>query len=277
MHKSSSHTVFIFSCLLIVIALLISCKSRNDSGISSPKTATASVMNPPSMKKEIDTVGLDYIMGHFDPASDDRFVIIKDKYADRSGLYMRKEAYTEFLRMYDAAYKDGIQFKIRSATRNFDYQKGIWERKWTGKTKVSDGTNVHTDIKEAIDKALKILEYSSMPGTSRHHWGTDIDLNSFDNKWFESGEGLKLYTWMQEHAHKYGFCQPYTAKGPDRPYGYNEEKWHWSYTPISADLIQEAETLKDNMIRGFLGAEQAEAIGVVEKYILGINSSCKSH
>ncbi len=274
MYNSPSHTLFLF--FSIVIGIIYSCKPKIER-THSPNIVSASIIDTQSMNRLIDTVGMDYIMGHFDPATDNRFTIIEDKYADRSGLLMRIEAYEEFIRMYDAASAEGIRFKIRSATRNFDYQKGIWERKWLGQTIVSDGTNVHTDIAQPIDKALKILEYSSMPGTSRHHWGTDIDLNSFDNGWFESGEGLKLYTWMQAHAHEYGFCQPYTTKGVDRPHGYNEEKWHWSYIPLSADLIQEAERLNDNMIKGFMGAEQAEAIGVVEKYILGINSTCKIH
>ena len=29
------------------------------------------------------------------------------------------------------------------------------------------------DDEAAIDK---IIEYSTLPGTSRHHWGTDIDI-----------------------------------------------------------------------------------------------------
>jgi len=168
------------------------------------------------------------------------------------------------------------KFDPKSATRNFDYQKGIWERKYTGATKLSDGTNVATDIKDTKDKCLKILEYSSMPSTSRHHWGTDIDINAFNNAYFESGEGKKLYTWMLTHAADYGWCQPYTPHGPDRPHGYFEEKWHWSYMPISKILTQQAEAeFKDEMITGFMGSEAATEIGVVEKYVLGINKACR--
>lgn len=226
--------------------------------------------------KKISKEELDYLMGKFDPKSDERFVVIPTKYADRAGLYMRKEAYESFIKMHDAAAAEGIDMQIRSATRNFDYQKGIWERKYTGQTKLSDGTNVATDIAQPIDKCLKILEYSSMPSTSRHHWGTDIDINAFNNDYFKSGKGKKLYDWMVEHASKYGYCQPYTPYGKGRPYGYNEEKWHWSYMPISQKLTQQAKQhLKDEMIEGFSGAESAPEIGVVEKYVLGINPACK--
>ena len=40
------------------------------------------------------------------------------------------------------------------------------ENKWTGKRLLSDGTNVANDIADDVEKALKILEYSSMPGSS---------------------------------------------------------------------------------------------------------------
>jgi len=134
--------------------------------------------------------------------------------------------------MYNAAKADGIDLVVRSATRNFSYQRGIWERKWSGKTKLSDGVNAATDITVDRDRAVKIMNYSAMPGASRHHWGTDIDLNSFNNSYFESGTGLKVYKWLEQNAHKYGYCRPYTPKNNGRT-GYEEEKWHWSYTPLS--------------------------------------------
>ena len=115
-----------------------------------------------------------------------------------------------------------------------------------------------------------------MPGTSRHHWGTDIDLNSFENSWFESGEGLVVYNFLVENAEKFGFCQPYTPKGESRPNGYEEEKWHWSYMPVSGRLTGLAESiLRDTAISGFQGAEAAAEIQVVEHYVLGINPDCR--
>ena len=131
------------------------------------------------------------------------------------------------------------------------------------------------EFPNAKDRALKILEFSSMPSTSRHHWGTDLDLNNFTNKYFESGKGKKEYEWLYNNAHTFGFCQPYTAKGTARPDGYNEEKWHWSYLPLSKKYIDQMKLrMNDETVKGFLGAEAAKEIGVVEKYILGINKAC---
>jgi LAS superfamily LD-carboxypeptidase LdcB len=227
----------------------------------------------PQEPEPIDTDKIDYIMGQFEPDQHDDFVLIPSHYASRKGMYLRKEAFEDYLKMYEHASSDGIKFTIRSATRNFEYQRGIWERKWTGETILSDGTAA-SNVEDFVSRAKKILLFSSMPSTSRHHWGTDIDLNSFDNAYFESGQGLQEYNWLLEHAATYGFCQPYTDKSGGRT-GYEEEKWHWTYMPISKDLTEYAASyLSDDMITGFLGSEVAAEIGVVKNYVLGINGQC---
>ncbi|MBK8672515.1 MAG: D-alanyl-D-alanine carboxypeptidase family protein [Bacteroidetes bacterium] len=30
-----------------------------------------------------------------------------------------------------------------------------------------------------------------MPGSSRHHWGTEVDINALSNAYFSTGEGKK--------------------------------------------------------------------------------------
>jgi len=215
----------------------------------------------------------DYVMGKYEPNAHQDFTLIRAEHADREGMYVRKEAYEAFQKMYDHALKDGHRLIIRSAARNFNYQKGIWERKWKGETILSDGTKA-SDISDRKGRAKKILLYSSMPGTSRHHWGTDIDLNSFNNEYFKQGAGGKIYDWLKTHAATYGFCQPYTDKASGRT-GYEEERWHWSYQPIAKDLTRYSkEHLSNQMITGFLGDEAAQEIDVVTNYILGISSVC---
>jgi D-alanyl-D-alanine carboxypeptidase len=218
---------------------------------------------------------IDYLTGKFKPEDHPAFVVINRKYANQEGRILRKEAYEAFLKMHDAAKADSINLQIISATRNFDYQKGIWERKWNGQRQV-EGQDLSQTMPNAKERALKILEYSSMPGTSRHHWGTDIDINDFENSYFESGRGLKEYEWLKANAGRYGFCQVYTEKGTERPDGYEMEKWHWSYLPLAKPLTEMAkEQLKNENISGFKGAEAATKIDVVQKYVLGIHPSCQ--
>ena len=215
---------------------------------------------------------ISYIRGRFNPKVHPDFMEIDSLHADRPDLYLRKDTYRAFVKMYEHAMADGIRLQIRSATRNFNVQKSIWEAKWTGERLIEGGEDLSETTPDPKERALKILRYSSMPGTSRHHWGTDIDLNSFENSWFAEGEGLDIYNWLTEHAAEYGFCQPYSA---GRPYGYFEERWHWSYMPVSAPLTAYAkENLKNEMIDGFLGSESAVLIDVVKHYVLGINEKC---
>lgn len=261
------------SCLALILA---ACSnpgaSANQGAVKQDTMNAAKAVDNPSVVTTDTSFTLDYLTGHFDPAKHPDFTRIDDQYADKIGLYLRKDAYEKFLEMYAAAEKEGIKLIIRSATRNFDYQKRIWENKWEGNQSLEGGENASKAYPEAKERALAILRYSSMPGTSRHHWGTDIDLNSFNNSYFDQGAGKAIYDWLQDHASEYGFCQPYTA---GRPHGYNEERWHWSYLPIARQLTHLAKaSLKDDNIKGFKGDEAAKAIGVVEKYVLGINAAC---
>lgn len=267
----------------IVVLVALGCQMRENttgnetkpvvSESAPPSTEVAIAPDePPTAPGEDFTT--DYLMGKFDPAQHPEFTLIAQKHASRSDMYLRKDAYDAFIRMQDAAKQEGIRLLIISATRNFDRQKQIWEAKWTGAQPVG-GQNIAKTIEDPVKRALKILEYSSMPGSSRHHWGTDIDLNDLNDAHFQTPEGRKVYEWLRAHAAEYGYCQPYSPQGKDRPHGYHEEKWHWSYMPVSKTLTEQArKTLKDELISGFKGAETATSIGVVKKYVLGINREC---
>jgi LAS superfamily LD-carboxypeptidase LdcB len=214
-----------------------------------------------------------YLMGKFDPAKDERFSKIPAPYAQKE-MFMRIEALESFKKMHAAAKEAGISLLIISATRPFDVQKSIWEAKWTGMRKV-DGKMLPKEVKDPKGRAVKILRWSSMPSTSRHHWGTDVDINNLEPDYFSRGQGLKEYEWLVANAAQFGFCQVYSEMGENRPYGYQEEKWHWSYLPISKDLTNAyAQKISDQDIGGFLGSESAPMIEVVKKYVLGINPDC---
>jgi zinc D-Ala-D-Ala carboxypeptidase len=221
------------------------------------------------------TIDLNYVMGKFEPATHNDFVEIPLKYTDKSKRYLHKETLNAFIKMYNAALKAGHKITIISATRNFDYQKSIWEKKWRGVTKLESGKDA-SKIENPVERAMAILRYSSMPGTSRHHWGTDIDINKLENNYFEKGAGKNLYAWMKKHASSFGFCQVYSPKGIHRPNGYQEEKWHWSYMPLSSKVTDVAKKqLSNNKIQGFEGAETAVEIDMLHKYVLGTNIDCK--
>ena len=76
-----------------------------------------------------------YLMGKFDPAKREDFVAVPTEYnIGGYKMYLRKETLDAFLKMQNAADLDGVNLKIASATRNFIYQKNIWNTKNTNPT-----------------------------------------------------------------------------------------------------------------------------------------------
>lgn len=270
---NSRKTISILSTLLVSL-LLWACQ-QNQSAVTASHNDSASTPDSTEVDPVADSVNIAYLTGKFDPVSYPDFAVIPDSLADRSGLLLRKEALEALTKMARAAGAAGHTITVISATRNFDYQKGIWERKWTGQTILSNGKNAATDYANDSLRAGAILLYSSMPGTSRHHWGTDFDINALNNDYFEKGEGVALFQWLEENAAEYGFCRPYSPKGPERPFGYEEEKWHWSYMPLSRSYTLAArKKLQNADITGFQGSDMASILDVVNKYVLGISLDC---
>ncbi len=227
---------------------------------------------------EIDTVeqiviqySKNELMGKLKPQKDSLFVKIEKKYTNKSNIYLRKQAYDSYCKMYAVAKKEGLNLRIVSAFRSNYHQQLIWESKWTGKRKVG-GKQLNISIPDECLRAKEILKYSSMPGSSRHHWGTDIDIYDLNNSTFESGLGLKIYEWLKKNAADYGFYQVYTS---DRTIGYNEEKWHWSYLPIAKPMLNQFRNkISIDDFKGFKGSATAKHIGIIENYVLGINEEC---
>lgn len=135
-----------------------------------------------------------------------------------------------FCAMQVAALQDGIDLQLVSAYRSFERQQYIWEDKY--KRYTAQGLTP----KEAIQR---ILEYSTIPGTSRHHWGTDIDITDVNapkqkrllvpEKFHGNGPFTLLHQWMKKNAQRFGFYLVYT-KSPNRT-GFSYEPWHYTYLP----------------------------------------------
>lgn len=162
---------------------------------------------------------------------------------------------------------------IISAFRSFDHQKRIWENKFTGRQRM----RLPVEGKSPSEIIALILEYSSAPGTSRHHWGTDFDLNSLQNQYFEAGgKGEFLYKWLLQNASRFGFCQPYNEWQKRNKKGYREEKWHWSYVPVANRLQKEwVRKYKEKKLQfqdRYLGGKELGDLPL--QYVDSVNSDC---
>jgi len=148
------------------------------------------------------------------------------------GVFLEKETATSFEWMKESALKDGIEMRAVSGYRSFERQREIWNRKIEEFLKM-------VNEEEAVRLVLK---YSAFPGTSRHGWGTDIDIagkekisEPLENKNYrKGGVYYDVYRWLKENAEKFGFYQVYVEESELR----GIEEWHWSYAPKSVEFLR---------------------------------------
>lgn len=191
-------------------------------------------------------------------------------------INLRKEAHDAFVEMRKAALADDIDIKIVSSYRSFDRQAAIFERKYLKYT--DDGM-------EPLDAVEKIIEYSTIPGTSRHHWGTDVDLIDGSprvdgdvlvaSKFETEGPFEKFKLWMDENSEKFNYYLVYTNNPKRR--GFKYEPWHYSYAPLSKPMLKTfrlKNILKQLKAEDFLGSDDLTTEFVktyIEDNILDIN------
>ena len=234
-------------------------QSSNENKPSVVVVSNAADTVPPSIVSD-SLVTNDFLMGKFNYRTHPFFIKVPATMSTKE-LYVQKETLEAFQRMHEAALKDSVSLKIVSGTRSFNEQKNIWETKWKKEIVAQ---------KTPKAAALKILEYSSMPSTSRHHWGTDIDINSVEGAYFRKGKGLKEYNWLVANGNKFGFYQTYTPKDKGRT-GYSVEEWHWSYLPLSKKYLEYYNArITNNDIKGFTGCETAAEIDIIQNFVNGI-------
>lgn len=154
--------------------------------------------------------------------------------------FLTEKTHSALIKMCSAATQDNIDISIASSYRSFDRQTHIWNSKWRGERPLFDRKGIAIDVASLSDeeKVFAILNWSALPGTSRHHWGTDIDvydakacrqrhhtLTLVPEEYSLNGPCHSLHTWLSTHANEYGFFFPYT----DKSGGYAPEPWHISY------------------------------------------------
>lgn len=245
--------------------------------VTPPAPAAPTAPAPEPAKSSGAHVAVKYLIGDIDPAKDPMFAKIPEKYLGGSRVWGHKDAVAAFVRMAEDAEANGYKLKAVSAFRSFSDQKQIWEDKWNGKTIVG-GKKLNVSTPDPKARALKILEFSSMPATSRHHWGTDFDINSVSPAYFNTKDGKRIYDWLTQHAPQYGFCQVYSLKGAGgRATGYEEEKWHWSYMPVASWYLKQYPVdVGYEHIKGLDGSTAAKDIDVIRTYVQSINPECKT-
>ncbi|WP_394175369.1 M15 family metallopeptidase [Thalassotalea litorea] len=147
-----------------------------------------------------------------------------------------------------AAARDGFNLHIASGFRSFERQLGIFNAKLSGQRPVRDINNGRVDLNALPmnEKIHAILLYSALPGASRHHWGTDIDVFDPDLldgaslqlepwEYQDNGPMAPLNAWLECNIEQYGFYKPYASFSG----GVAPEPWHLSYGPLAKQFEQQ--------------------------------------
>jgi LAS superfamily LD-carboxypeptidase LdcB len=175
---------------------------------------------------------------------------------------LHRDAVAAFASLRRAAAVEGIELVAQSSFRDFERQLTIWNGKYEGERPLNDAAGVPVPAHSLAPDARidTILLWSALPGASRHHWGTDVDLidgrataagyrvQLTPEEFAPSGPFAALAVWLEANAARFGFFRPFRG----RRSGVQAEPWHYSFAPI-------AESARRQLTVGVLRAALAAA------------------
>lgn len=166
---------------------------------------------------------------------------------ETEGGLLHPDAAIAFAQLQSAASAAGLDLRIASAYRSFERQLAIWNGKLNGERRVCDEQDRPLEVMNLsiAERVSAVLRFTALPGSSRHHWGTDIDV--FDASAVAHGYKVQLsaaevavdgcfaplHNWLDERiesGNSFGFYRPYDQ---DRG-GVAQERWHLSFAPVAA-------------------------------------------
>jgi len=200
---------------------------------------------------------------------------------------LHRAAVRPFLAMREAAALAGFDLVPVSSFRDFGRQRAIWNAKFRGERAALDRAGKPMDMTTLGPGARveAILLWSALPGASRHHWGSDVDVA--DGKPMAAGYVPKLEVdeyrgggpfaalsaWLGANMRRFGFYRPYTRRGR----GVQPEPWHLSYAPVARPALAKMSVrLLAEAIRGADVEGEAEILprlpAIRERYLLDVDA-----
>lgn len=139
--------------------------------------------------------------------------------------YFHKEAWPRLEALLTAAQEDGIELRVISGYRAFEKQAQL---KSAYTVRYGAGANA----------------FSADQGYSEHQLGTAVDFTTPElGANFGAIDTTPAFTWLMDHAHRYGFILSY----PKGNAYYVYEPWHWRYVgrSLAEDLDDEGKHFYD--------------------------------
>ena len=184
------------------------------------------------------------------------------------GQRLQADAAAAFEALRSDARAAGFDLAIGSAYRSYARQLAIWNGKAAGERPVHDDAGNPVVLAGLSDarKLDAILRFSAIPGTSRHHWGTDMDV--YDAAAVPADYRLQLspvevarggvfdplHCWLDDviaAGRSRDFFRPYDR---DRG-GVAPERWHLSFAPLSTACAADC---RDEVYRAAWDADPAQ-------------------
>ncbi len=170
---------------------------------------------------------------------------------NHNGIKIHSQVIAPLLELMSAAKQEGFELRVASGYRSFERQRLIWNQKCLGlrPTLNNDGQVIDIHQLSPLEKIKAIMRWSALPGSSRHHWGTDFDI--YDASAMPDDYQLQLHPDEYSQDGLFGpmmtWLTSYLASpvAPDfyRPYlqdsgGVAPELWHLSYRPIAKEYMR---------------------------------------
>lgn len=166
--------------------------------------------------------------------------------AMEAGVLLHPDVLVHLEHLREQSRTAGFELRITSGYRSFQRQRLIWNAKAAGERPLLDesGQIIDPGLLSDEQKLFAILRWSALPGCSRHHWGTDIDVYDANAVPADyrvqltpaevTGDGpfTPFHNWL-DHVlihEDAAFFRPYARDTG----GIAPERWHLSCRPASS-------------------------------------------
>ena len=175
----------------------------------------------------------------------------------QKSYFVHKDIVADLTRLCASARDCGFELRLESAYRPFERQLSIWNRKASGELPLLDAAGNPMERPQDEEELMyAILTWSALPGASRHHLGTDLDVVDAN----ACPEGYEVQLTPDECTGMFGkfheFLDVHFAT--DGAFGFNRvfvpgrgkikpELWHIAHLPTSRRLLDSfsLEALRD--------------------------------
>jgi len=184
------------------------------------------------------------------------------------GVSMHRDCVSHWRQLQQLGASAGFDIQIASGYRSFGQQLQIWNEKVQGLRPVLDEREKPVNVGALTEPQVvsSILRWSALPGASRHHWGSELDV--YERSLLPGDYRLALtvaetrgsgilapfYAWLDKQfkgGEFSGFCRPYFE---NRECYVADEPWHLSCIEVARRYEKALD--KDRLLAFYRGCDE---------------------